>query len=47
MGTICRRITFWVLKEKLKKLRSILSTWSRNTFGDFFKKLATQEDIVR
>ncbi|XP_060202553.1 uncharacterized protein LOC132630976 [Lycium barbarum] len=37
-------ITF---KLKLKKVKSVLSEWSKATFGDIFKKLVVREDIVR
>ncbi|XP_019240205.1 PREDICTED: uncharacterized protein LOC109220196 [Nicotiana attenuata] len=33
--------------QKLKRMKAALSKWSRETFGDIFKKLAILEDIVR
>ncbi|XP_019256288.1 PREDICTED: uncharacterized protein LOC109234673 [Nicotiana attenuata] len=38
---------FLMFKHKLKKVNTTLSKWSRDTFGDIFKKLAILEDIVR
>nr|XP_016464530.1 PREDICTED: uncharacterized protein LOC107787463 [Nicotiana tabacum] len=38
---------FLMFKKKLKRVKTTLSKWSRETFGDIFKKLAILEDIVR
>ncbi|XP_075098971.1 uncharacterized protein LOC107793393 [Nicotiana tabacum] len=38
---------FLMFKQKLKRLKSTLSQWSKLTFGDIFKQLAIREDIVR
>ncbi|XP_060190716.1 uncharacterized protein LOC132619984 [Lycium barbarum] len=34
-------------KEKVKKIKSVLSAWSRQYFGNIFKQLTIREDIVR
>ncbi|XP_060182313.1 uncharacterized protein LOC132611975 [Lycium barbarum] len=34
-------------KSKMKKLKGVLSKWSREVFGDIFKKLIIREEIVR
>ncbi|XP_070039118.1 uncharacterized protein [Nicotiana tomentosiformis] len=36
--------TWW---NNIKRVKAALSKWSRETFGDIFKKLAIVEDIVR
>nr|XP_016471243.1 PREDICTED: uncharacterized protein LOC107793412 [Nicotiana tabacum] len=38
---------FLMFKQKLKKMKIALSTWSKVTYGDISKQLATREDIVR
>ncbi|XP_075087665.1 uncharacterized protein LOC142169668 [Nicotiana tabacum] len=38
---------FLMFKHKLKKVKTTLSQWSRQTFGDIFKQLAILEDIVK
>ncbi|XP_049372647.1 uncharacterized protein LOC125837601 [Solanum verrucosum] len=35
------------LKQKMKRTKIALSTWSRVRFGDIFKQLAKREEIVR
>ncbi|XP_059306395.1 uncharacterized protein LOC132057811 [Lycium ferocissimum] len=34
-------------KSKMKKLKGVLSKWSREVFGDIFKQLIIREEIVR
>ncbi|KAG5594126.1 hypothetical protein H5410_035358 [Solanum commersonii] len=38
---------FKILNDKLKRLNGELSGWSKKTYGDFFKKVATMEDVVK
>ncbi|KAG5571418.1 hypothetical protein H5410_061184 [Solanum commersonii] len=38
---------FIALKQKMKKTKNALNSWSREKFGDIFKKLKLREDIVR
>lgn len=38
---------FFYFKEKLKKLKTTLSIWSREVYGDIFKKLVTIKGIVK
>lgn len=38
---------FQVVQEKLKKVRTGLTTWSRDTFGHIFQKIATLEDVIK
>ncbi|WMV59326.1 hypothetical protein MTR67_052711 [Solanum verrucosum] len=38
---------FFIVHSKLKKLKKVLSQWSKSTFGDFFQKIATLEDLVK
>ncbi|KAH0673795.1 hypothetical protein KY284_006579 [Solanum tuberosum] len=35
------------LKQKMKNTKTALSRWSRENFGDIFKKLAIREEIVK
>lgn len=37
---------FIIFNHKLKRLKKALSTWSRATYGDIFKKIANQEEVV-
>nr|XP_016471965.1 PREDICTED: uncharacterized protein LOC107794026 [Nicotiana tabacum] len=41
------RDPFLMFKQKLKRVKTALSHWSKLTFGDIFKQLAIREDIVR
>ncbi|XP_059310607.1 uncharacterized protein LOC132061950 [Lycium ferocissimum] len=36
-----------MFKLKLKKLKGVLSFWSRETFGDIFQQLAIREEVVK
>ncbi|XP_070007763.1 uncharacterized protein [Nicotiana sylvestris] len=36
---------FILFNHKLKKLKKVLSTWSRATYGDIFQKIATLEEV--
>lgn len=36
-----------MLNEKLKRLKKTLTSWSKESYGDFFFKISTMEDIVR
>ncbi|XP_019230679.1 PREDICTED: uncharacterized protein LOC109211586 [Nicotiana attenuata] len=36
-----------LFNHKLKKLKKVLSGWSRDTFGDIFQKIASLEEVVR
>ncbi|XP_070041000.1 uncharacterized protein [Nicotiana tomentosiformis] len=38
---------FLMFKQKLKKVKSALSKWSKATYGDIFKQLVILEDIVK
>ncbi|XP_059284731.1 uncharacterized protein LOC132038025 [Lycium ferocissimum] len=38
---------FLSFKKKVKKIKVVLSAWSRQVFGDIFKQLTIREDIVR
>lgn len=38
---------FISLKQKMKSLKITLSKWSKDTYGDIFKKFTIREDIVR
>ncbi|XP_070038372.1 uncharacterized protein [Nicotiana tomentosiformis] len=38
---------FLMFKQKLKRVKTALSHWSKLIFGDIFKQLAIREDIVR
>ncbi|XP_070039898.1 uncharacterized protein [Nicotiana tomentosiformis] len=38
---------FLMLKQNIKRVKTTLSKWSREIFGDIFKQLAILEDIVR
>ncbi|XP_060190609.1 uncharacterized protein LOC132619859 [Lycium barbarum] len=38
---------FLSFKLKMKKLKTALSIWSKNTFGDIFKQLVIREEIVK
>lgn len=38
---------FYIVHQKLKRLKRILIQWSRNTFWNFFQKIATLEDVLR
>ncbi|XP_060182462.1 uncharacterized protein LOC132612146 [Lycium barbarum] len=38
---------FITLKLKMKKLKTTLSVWSKETFDDIFKQLTIREDIVK
>ncbi|XP_059280947.1 uncharacterized protein LOC132034569 [Lycium ferocissimum] len=37
----------YLFKKKVKKIKVVLSAWSRQVFGDIFKQLTIKEDIVR
>ncbi|XP_060183152.1 uncharacterized protein LOC132613118 [Lycium barbarum] len=39
--------SFITFKLKMKNLKTALSAWSRETFGDVFKQLTIREDIVK
>lgn len=36
-----------IMYDKMKRLKSVMVTWSRATYGDFFKKISTMKDNVR
>ncbi|KAH0655479.1 hypothetical protein KY285_030361 [Solanum tuberosum] len=38
---------FITFKNKMKKMKGILSKWSREVYGDVFKQLIIREEIVR
>ncbi|KAH0661241.1 hypothetical protein KY284_026172 [Solanum tuberosum] len=38
---------FQDFKENIKKVKSALTKWSRDTYGDIFKQLIITEDIVK
>ncbi|KAH0672646.1 hypothetical protein KY290_024879 [Solanum tuberosum] len=38
---------FFSFKEKLKKLKTALTSWSKEVYGDIFKQLIIREDIVK
>ncbi|KAH0638863.1 hypothetical protein KY285_035449 [Solanum tuberosum] len=46
----CENVTgspFSIVQTKLKRLKAVLSKWSRTTFGNIFQQIATLEDVVR
>lgn len=36
-----------MLNEKLKRLKTTLTNWSKDSYGEVFFEIATMEDIVR
>lgn len=38
---------FAIVHAKLKKVKSSLSQWSKNTFGNVFQHVATLEDVIK
>lgn len=38
---------FYRVHKKLKILKKVLITWTRKTYGNFFRNIATLEDIAR
>ncbi|XP_019253967.1 PREDICTED: uncharacterized protein LOC109232667 [Nicotiana attenuata] len=38
---------FVLFNHKLKKLKKVLSSWSRTTYGDIFQKIASLEEVVQ
>ncbi|XP_060182234.1 uncharacterized protein LOC132611891 [Lycium barbarum] len=40
------REVFLSFKKKVKKIKAVLSAWSRQVFGDIFTQLTIREDIV-
>ncbi|XP_049410465.1 uncharacterized protein LOC125873619 [Solanum stenotomum] len=46
----CSKVTsspFTIVHMKMKRLKLILAQWSKVTFGDIFKKIATLEDVIK
>ncbi|XP_019253812.1 PREDICTED: uncharacterized protein LOC109232496 [Nicotiana attenuata] len=39
--------TFNMFQSKLKKVKSALAAWSKETFGDIFKQIIALEDIIK
>ncbi|KAH0666246.1 hypothetical protein KY285_027452 [Solanum tuberosum] len=38
---------FFIVHSKLKRTKTTLSKWSKETFGNIFQKIATMEDVVK
>ncbi|XP_075079855.1 uncharacterized protein LOC142165134 [Nicotiana tabacum] len=38
---------FILFQNKLKKVKATLTVWSKETFGDIFKKIASLEDVIK
>lgn len=38
---------FIIYQAKIKKVKTALAKWSKETFGDLFKKIATLEDVIK
>ncbi|KAH0720014.1 hypothetical protein KY284_005044 [Solanum tuberosum] len=38
---------FTVIHSKMKRIKSVLTQWSRRTFGDIFQRIATLEDTIK
>lgn len=38
---------FTLFNHKLKKLKKALATWSKDTYGDIFKKISSLEEVVK
>lgn len=38
---------FQIVHKKLKKVKSVLASWSRATFREFFQNVATLVDIIK
>lgn len=38
---------FVILQKKLKRVKKALASWSRETFGDIFKQIASLEDVIK
>lgn len=37
----------YIVQQKLKRLKKVLIQWSRDTYGNLFRKIATSEDVAR
>jgi len=38
---------FTILHTKMRRLKTVLTQWSKETFGKFFQKIATLEDVIK
>lgn len=38
---------FIEVQAKLKRVRKALAEWSKQTYGDIFKKVATLDDVIK
>ncbi|XP_059295467.1 uncharacterized protein LOC132048800 [Lycium ferocissimum] len=39
--------SFMTFNVKLKKMKKVLSTWSKSTYGDIFQKITNLEDVIK
>jgi len=38
---------FTIFHTKMRRLKTVLTQWSKETFGKFFQKIATLEDVIK
>ncbi|XP_060201759.1 uncharacterized protein LOC132630196 [Lycium barbarum] len=39
--------SFWTFNVKLKKMKQVLSQWSRSTYGDIFQQITNLEEVIK